>query len=63
MPLKRCTKDGQQGWKWGDQGVCYIGPGAREKALKQGRAIEAQQRKDGAKDGGPSLTTEVFVRG
>ena len=40
MPLKQCTKDGKKGFKWGDNGVCYIGPGARAKALKQGRAIE-----------------------
>ena len=44
MPVKRCQKDGKPGWKWGDQGTCYTGPGAREKALAQGRAIKANQR-------------------
>ncbi len=39
MPLKKCTIDGKQGWKWGDEGKCYTGPDAKEKAIKQGRAI------------------------
>lgn len=40
MPIKPCTKDGKSGFKYGDGGHCYTGPGAREKAAKQGRAIE-----------------------
>lgn len=43
MPLKRCSRDGRRGWKWGDAGKCYIGPGARSRALRQGRAIEASK--------------------
>jgi hypothetical protein len=43
MPLKRCTttEDGKtkNGWKYGDQGKCYTGPGAKKKAIKQGVAI------------------------
>jgi len=39
MPLKRCQENNQQGWKWGDEGKCYVGPDAKEKALQQGRAI------------------------
>jgi len=45
MPLKRCIKNGKQGWKWGDSGYCYTGANAREKASKQGRAIEASKHK------------------
>lgn len=41
MPLMRCTKDGKQGWKYGKSGKCYTGSGARAKAEKQGKAIEA----------------------
>jgi hypothetical protein len=41
MPLKRCGKDG---WKWGDSGECYTGPGAKKKAIKQGVAIEGPQK-------------------
>lgn len=41
MPLKRCG-DGNKGWKWGESGKCYTGPGAREKALTQMRAIKSQ---------------------
>ena len=40
MPVKRCTKDGVSGWKYGDSGHCYTGPGAKSKAAKQGQAIE-----------------------
>ena len=41
MPVKRCTSRGKPGYKWGDKGKCYTGPGARAKAAKQGRAIKA----------------------
>jgi len=51
MPIKRCTEKNQPGFKWGDEGKCYVyNPAdkvsqkmAREKALNQGRAIEAQR--------------------
>jgi len=39
MPLKRCQENNQRGWRWGDEGKCYVGPDAKEKALQQGRAI------------------------
>ena len=41
-----CTKDKKQGYKWGVSGYCYTGPGAREKALAQGRAVEASKAKE-----------------
>jgi hypothetical protein len=40
MPAKKCSKDGKSGWKWGDKGTCYTGPGAKKKALKQGYTID-----------------------
>ncbi len=40
MPAKRCTVNSKGGWKWGDSGKCYTGPGAKNKALRQGRAIK-----------------------
>lgn len=41
MPIKRCTtKDGKNGYKWGDSGACYEN---REDALKQMRAIKYSQ--------------------
>jgi hypothetical protein len=43
MPLKRCTIDGKSGWKWGDKGHCYTGPGAKKKAIKQGVAVEGPE--------------------
>lgn len=41
MPLKQC---GDNGWKWGDQGKCFTGPGAKKKAIKQGIAIEGPEK-------------------
>ncbi len=46
MPLMKCQKEGQDGFKWGESGTCYTGPEAREKALEQGRAIEASKHND-----------------
>jgi len=42
MPLMRCQRDGKPGWKWGRHGYCYTGPRAKERALRQARAILAQ---------------------
>lgn len=44
MPLQRCTLNGRRGWRWGQKGKCYTGPNARQRALKQARAIKANQR-------------------
>ncbi len=41
MPLKRCEGDG---WKWGDSGKCYKGPGAKKKAIRQGLAVEGPDK-------------------
>lgn len=43
MPLKRCTKKGKKGWKWGDQGTCYVGKNGKKKAQQQMRAIKANK--------------------
>jgi hypothetical protein len=40
MPIQRCSVDGKQGWKYGDSGRCYTGPGAKKKAIRQGLAIQ-----------------------
>jgi Escherichia/Staphylococcus phage prohead protease len=47
MPLKRCQNSNQPGWKWGDQGHCYVYTpndaeselAAKKKALKQAAAM------------------------
>lgn len=44
MPLMICYKNGKKGTKFGSGGFCYTGPGAREKARKQGQAIEMSKR-------------------
>lgn len=43
MPLQRCGKD-NKGWRWGQSGKCYTGPGAKQKAIKQGVAIEGPDK-------------------
>jgi hypothetical protein len=46
MPVKR-TKGG--GYKYGSKGKTYHGKGARAKAAKQGRAIQASKARKGKK--------------
>lgn len=41
----KCQKDGKPGWKWGEHGVCFIGPNGRSRAAAVGRAIHAQRDK------------------
>ncbi len=40
MPLNRCSDGGSSGWRWGDAGKCFIGADAKQRAIKQGVAIE-----------------------
>jgi len=50
MPILRCQKEGKLGYKWGPEGTCYIGAGARSKAVKQGAAIEASKMRQDEKE-------------
>jgi hypothetical protein len=43
MPVKACKIRGKKGYKFGKEGKCYVGKGAKEKALKQGRAIHSEE--------------------
>ena len=49
MPVKRCQRKGEKGWKWGDSGKCYISSEegsdekAKQKARKQGQAVQANR--------------------
>lgn len=45
MPLQKCFKSGMRGWRWGKEGKCFVGVGAKAKAKRQGRAIEANKLK------------------
>ena len=45
MPLIKVKKGNQTCYKFGENGKLYCGVGAKEKALKQGRAIEVNKRK------------------
>ena len=40
MPLQKCKKNGKDGWRWGSEGECYLGPSGKNKATRQGIAIE-----------------------
>ena len=41
MPVRKVIQDGKIGFRWGDQGHVYFGPGAEAKATLQGRAAYA----------------------
>lgn len=43
MPVKQCSKNKKKGFKYGDSGKCYTGTGARARARKQGRAVQASK--------------------
>lgn len=39
MPLNRCQKEGESGWKWGEEGTCYTGENGKKRAIEQAIAI------------------------
>lgn len=41
MPVHKATKNGKTGYQWGQHGKIYTGPGAKEKAARQGQAAYA----------------------
>jgi len=41
MPVQKCSRAGRPGYKWGQSGKCYVGPGAKAKASRQGAAVRA----------------------
>lgn len=64
MPLMQCTRERQPGWKFGEEGHCYIGSGARSKAARQGRAIKVrkdqQQKRPARQASGKMLEVQYF---
>ena len=44
MPAVKCSKGNEQGWKWGEEGSCFIGENAKQKAEMQGRAISMNKK-------------------
>jgi hypothetical protein len=48
MPLQKCSANNTSGWRWGSQGKCYTGPGAKKKAIKQGLAANPEEFKSEA---------------
>jgi len=59
MPLQRCQKNGRPAFRWGKTGKCYAyresdpasRRAARERALRQARAIEASKARARASKG------------
>lgn len=45
MPIQTCMRSGRKGYRYGRQGKCYLGKGARVRAGRQGRAIKVSQSK------------------
>jgi hypothetical protein len=41
MPIKPCSKNGKEGYKWGDSGTCYTGKNGRAQAGRQAAAAYA----------------------
>jgi hypothetical protein len=39
LPLIKCEKNNEKGYKWGESGNCYIGKNAKKEAIKQAVAI------------------------
>lgn len=50
MPLMKCTKDGKQGWRYGESGVCYTEKDGKMRAVKQGLAINNGKWSDASMD-------------
>lgn len=46
MPIVKCSKDGISGYKWGEDGHCFIGENAKTQAENQGRALMSQKFED-----------------
>jgi hypothetical protein len=44
MPVVRCSVNGEEGWKWGEEGKCYPGENGKQKAEIQGRAISMNKK-------------------
>ena len=50
MPVVRVRgPNGRMGYRWGSSGRVYTGPGARERAARQGRAAHAAGYKEKSK--------------
>ena len=41
MPVHKAKKGTKTGYRWGNHGKVYAGPGAEKKAAKQGKAAYA----------------------
>ncbi len=46
MPVERCQSGSRSGYKFGPEGVCFVGPDSLERAQAVGRAIAARRRRE-----------------
>ena len=56
MPIMKCSKDGQSGYKWGDGGNCITGKDAKNIVIKMGLAINYKKH---GKEGGKKFSEEM----
>lgn len=56
MPVQTCQVGGESGHKFGPNGKCFTGPGSREKAAAQGRAIKAREGTSNAETNMETIT-------
>lgn len=43
MDILECENNGVKGWKCGENGVCYIGTEAKQRAFKERADIQAEE--------------------
>lgn len=63
MPLEKCTKDGESGWRFGPQGTCFVGKNGRARAVAQGAAINASRAARGESTEKLAQEAAVFAAG
>ena len=63
MPVMQCEKNGKSGHKWGEEGVCFIGPDSAAKAAAVGAAIKADSMTEYRYDAGGTVAARLDDNG
>lgn len=59
MPIQRCTKDGKDGWQYGNN-TCYTSKDGKKKAYLQKYAIEQSEKKAGKSTASDKLKLKIL---
>lgn len=62
MPILDCNRNNQDGKKFGDDGFCFVGNGAQEKAEAQGRALNLEINKKGVSGKGTGANARAAIQ-